>query len=202
MPLIPPSSSPAQPWTRRWSARLTAQIVIGLKYWLRARRTLTRDTVLAAVRSLLHDVPYAFLISHGVTPWANARLVQPLCDPTTLEVWIGTRADLRKVRDVTHNPYVTVAFQSSAHHASLALYGIAEIRTELDLRERCWLDTWAMFFPDGPAHPNYVLVHVVPLRLEVMSFKHKVVGEPFGLAPAVLVRREGQWWLQAGILEE
>jgi general stress protein 26 len=173
-----------------------AQVAALLKQWLRGRRTLTSEAALATARSLMQREPYAFLISHSSTAWLHTRLVQPLCDLATLDVWIGTRADLRKVHEVARNPYVTLAFQNNTQHASLVMYGIAEIKTEVALRERCWLDSWAMFFPDGPAASDYVLVRVIPLRLEVMSFRQKVVGEPFGLAPAVLVRRAGQWCLE------
>jgi general stress protein 26 len=176
---------------------MTHTLAALFKRRLRARRRITVETTLAAARSVIEREPFAMLVTHGASAWPHARLVQPLCDAATLDIWIGTRADLRKVQDIAHNPHVTVAFQSAQQYASLAISGFAEICREPELRQRYWLDSWAMFFPAGPRQPDYVLLHVVPLRIEVMHFRHALVAEPFGLTPAVLIRRAGHWQLLA-----
>lgn len=44
--------------------------------------------------------------------------------------------------------------------------------------------------------PQYVLIQVVPSRLEVMSVARQVTPAPFGLCPAVLVRRGDAWVME------
>jgi hypothetical protein len=60
-----------------------------------------------------------------------------------------------------------------------------------DAEER--FEEWRAFFPAGPAGEDYVLLQVVPSRLEVLNFVRQVTPIPFGLRPAVLVRRGDGW---------
>lgn len=181
---------------RRGKTFLKGQIFATLKRFLRSKNTITVSTYMETARLIMQREPFAFFISHGADQWASTRLVQPICEIDTLEIWIGTRADLRKVREVSQNPWVTVAFESRRQNANLVIYGHAEIRTDPALRKRFWLDSWYMFFPKGYKAPDYVLIQVVPQRLELMSFAQNIVVEPFGLAPAVLIKRDGMWCLE------
>jgi general stress protein 26 len=151
------------------------------------------DHCLAGAEALARRARYAFLISHGAEGWPSARWVEPIVDFDSWEISIGTHPSLRKVHEVEANGQVTVAFGSLPDRANLVVYGEARIETDVDLRRRRWKGEWRMFFPGGPASDDYVLLQVKPKRMELMSFRSKIVPEPFGLKPVVLERRGNGW---------
>lgn len=161
----------------------------------RSSAGLTTEHCLDTVRTMLRQIKYCFLITHGQT-WPSARLVEPLVGDEELVLWIGTHPELRKVREIRADDHVTLAFQSTREDANLVVYGRARVVDDLAERRRRWSGRWRLFFPDGPAG-DYVVLRVEATRLELMSFKRNVVLEPFGLRPAVLVRGDGGWRLEA-----
>ena len=47
--------------------------------------------------------------------------------------------------------------------------------------------------PDGPEGDDFVLIRLVPRRIELMSFADRIHPEPYGLKEAVLERRDDGW---------
>lgn len=141
---------------------------------------------------MLGRAKYCFLITRGTEGWCSARLVQPIVDDSEAFVlWFGTNPTLRKVREVENDPRVTVAIQDRCENANLVLYETARIERDVALRRRWWMGTWRLFFPNGPAGDDYVVLRFEAERVELLNFRRDVIPEPFGLRPLVLVQREG-----------
>lgn len=151
---------------------------------------------LETARVMLRGTRYCFLVTSGADGWSSARLVQPIADLDDFVIWMGTNPDLRKVHEIRVDPKVTLAFGSTKESANLVLYGEARIEADLALRKRYWKDEWRLFFPSGPTGDDYVLIRFDPLRMELMNFSRNVIPEPFGLKPAVLVKKNGTWRIQ------
>ena len=149
--------------------------------------------LLANVLRLLRRTPYGFLVSHADDGGVSARLVQHLAVEDDGRTWIGTSPRSRKAREIDMNPEVAYACEDRTSFAYASLVGQARLVDDDDQRVACWSDGLATFFPDGPTGDDFVLVEVVPRRIEVMDFARAVHPEPFGLAPAVLVRRGHGW---------
>ncbi len=151
---------------------------------------------LDVARMMLKKAKYAHLISHNENGWSSARLIQPIVDLDNFVIWIGTHPNLRKVSEVRQDNKVTLAFMDEKEDANLIVYGEAHVETALAMKKSHWKGTWRLFFPDGPASDNYVVIRVDPMRMEIMNFKHNVVQAPFGLKPAVLVKKNRQWEIE------
>lgn len=164
-------------------------------YKLRKQRTavLTREHALAVVRAMLKRTKYCFVITRSLEGWCSARLVEPIVDEgEEFVLWFGTNPSLRKVREIEVDPRVTVAIEDESEHANLILYGTAHVERDVALRQKRWRGSWRLFFPDGPAGDDYVVIRFEAERIELMSFARGVITEPFGLRPLVLVRRQ-EW---------
>jgi general stress protein 26 len=149
--------------------------------------------LLANVLSLLRRTPYGFLISHAGDGGVSARLVQHLAVEDDGRTWIGTSPRSRKVQEIDMNPEVAYACEDRTSFAYVSLVGRARLVDDDDQRVARWNDGLATFFPDGPTGGDFVLVEVVPRRIEIMDFARAVHPEPLGLVPAVLVRRGHGW---------
>jgi general stress protein 26 len=161
---------------------------------LRRRVWLDAASALRAARTTAERTRYAFLITVGTDGAPTARLVEPILQPgEDFVFWIGTGPGLRKVRELRADPRVTLAFGHAGEHANLVVRGTASVWDDPALRRRWWKPAWRLFFPDGPLGDDYVVVRVIPERMELMSFRRRIVPEPFGLRPLVLERVDGAW---------
>ncbi|MCG8337953.1 MAG: pyridoxamine 5'-phosphate oxidase family protein [Proteobacteria bacterium] len=151
------------------------------------------DHCLISIRAMLKASKYCFLISHSNRDWPSARMVQPIVDLDTMDIWLGTNPNLRKVKEIETNPHVTLAFGSDRENANLIIYGKAFILKDKEVRKKHWMGSWVLFFPGGPASEDFVSIKVEAQEIEIMNFKRNLVDEPFGLKPVRLVQDDIGW---------
>jgi general stress protein 26 len=152
--------------------------------------------LLRVVEGLLHANPYGFLVSGAARH--HVRLVHHLSASTPDELWFGVSIGSRKVGDVEADPTTAYAVEDRSRAAYAALHGTTEVSTDLAVLERHWTGPLATFFPGGPGGGDFVLLRMVPVRIEIMAFADAIHPDPFGLRPAVLARRsDGAEWSQA-----
>lgn len=151
------------------------------------------DHILASARKMLKKSKYCFLVTNSERHYPSARMVQPIIDFNTFEIWFGTNPSLRKVREIEKNPNVTIAFSSDRENANIIIYGRARIVHDIQERKKHWIGSWLLFFPNGPKGDDFVSIRVEPEEMEVMSFKRNIVPEPFGLKPVRIVKENGDW---------
>lgn len=149
--------------------------------------------LLDMVRRMMESSEFCFLITNGETGWPTARRMQPFGPEEDFTLWFGASPESRKVADIRRDDRVTVGYADDQEGAYVALLGTAEVRPDDALRRRYWRDSFADFWPDGPDGGDYVLIKVLPSRIELMNIARRVAPPPYGLRPAVLVRR-GQAW--------
>lgn len=155
----------------------------------------TLDHAWEVIGLLLKKHRYGFLISNGTDGWSSSRLVQPVIETTTgnIRLWIGTSPESRKVEEIWGDPRITMAFGGEKHDANLVMYGHASIRNDDETNRKYWKSMWRLFFPKGPSSKDYLSICFEPERIEVLSFSHSIVPEPFGLKPLLLERADGVW---------
>ena len=162
-----------------------------------AASDLSIDNCLNAARVTAKTTRYCFLITNSGSAWPGARLVQPICDLDRFEFAVGTNPALRKVREITANPHVVLAFGNTAENANLIVYGTATVSTDPDMKHRYWMGRWRLFFPDGPDGDDYAVIRIHAEKMEILSFRRNVIPEPFGLRPVVLQKTRDGWEIQA-----
>jgi general stress protein 26 len=158
------------------------------------------DHCLSSARAMLKKSKYCFLITNGEKAWPSARMVQPIINYDTWDIWFGTNPTLRKVKEIEKNPNVTIAFGKDRDNANIIIYGKATIVHDLGERKKHWIGSWVLFFPGGPKGDDFVSIRVEPVEIELMDFKRNIVPEPFGLKPARLIKDKGNWTAQDEIL--
>lgn len=149
--------------------------------------------LLDATRTIIEKAGMCFLITTSKSGAINARLMQPFGPEAELVLWFGASAASRKVQELAQDARATVAYELPAEGAYAALQGRATVERDVVLRQRYWRESFAAFWPDGPAHEDYVVLRFVAERVEVMHIDQGIAPEPFGLRPAVLVKAVGGW---------
>ncbi|WP_158675700.1 pyridoxamine 5'-phosphate oxidase family protein [Nocardia stercoris] len=126
---------------------------------------------------------------------ARTRMVEHKLDDAG--IWFATSPRSRKFADIRSDPAVTYAVEDRAAGAYVTLYGPATVVDDLATRREQWSERARPYFPGGPEGDDFVLIRLVPDRIELWSLADSVLPEPRGLVPAVLVRSGDDWAVAA-----
>jgi len=161
--------------------------------------------VLTAARRILKTVEFGFLVTEGETR-ASVRMVGALHIDGDLRITFASAARTRKARELRSNQTAIYSVADivpgdSTIGAAVCLYGTATIDEDLSHRRAAWSPGLARWFPDGPDGSGFILVGLVPDRIEVWSVQDGIVPEP-GPASAVLTRSASGWSRPTTTLQE
>jgi general stress protein 26 len=148
--------------------------------------------VVAAAHRVLTANPYGFLTTSGAAG-PTVRMVQHLSVDEGLQVVFGTERGTRKEVEIAANPDVVYAVADRATRAAVCLYGAAVLDDDPGRRRALWRPELSRYFPDSPDGPAFVLVSIVPDRVEVWSRDDDIHPEPIGRSSAVATRSPAGW---------
>ncbi len=144
-------------------------------------KTPSREETLAAARELMTSCRYVALCTVATDGGPRVRTMNPFPPEADMSVWMATSTTTRKMEELRANPKVTLFYGDLTRmEGYVALRGKAVLVTdpaEIRRRHRAY---WDQSFPGGK---NLVLIQVVPERLEIISYKHGLNGDPVAWAP-------------------
>lgn len=159
-------------------------LVVGSFLFLSAGGALAQDkpqaapdpaTVLTAAREVMGAQQYCGLITIDDTGRPHIRTMNPFPPDDGMVVWMATHADSRKVGEIRKDPRVALYYSDHAKAIGyVAITGKAELvddMKEVLKRKRAY---WDSAFP---GLKNIVLIKVVPERIDVVNYKHGLVGD-------------------------
>jgi general stress protein 26 len=143
---------------------------------LYAQSVMNRDTILVAAREIIKETTYCGLVTIDSTGQPQIRTMNPFPVGDDLVIWFATSRSSRKVGELKANPKVAVYF---ADHITAKGYvdisGKAEVIDDKELLIKMKREYWEGI-------PNwqdiFVLIKIVPERLEVINYKHGLNNDP------------------------
>ncbi len=151
------------------------------------------DQLLAIAREIMKEADYCFFMTHGESGEINARLMHPFEPDPEFNVWLGASPNSRKVREILKQSKVTLAFINPRSTAYVTIVGTAVLDSNPDLKRKYWRSYWSDMYPGGPDHDDYILIKIIPYRVEFMNFANAALPQPYGLKPNGLERKDGVW---------
>ena len=148
---------------------------------------------LAIARAIMKEADYCFFMSHGDSGEINARLMHPFEPDAEFNLWLGASPNSRKVRELLKQNKVTLAFINPRSTAYVTIVGTATLDSTPDLKRKYWRAYWTDMYPGGPDASDYILIKVVPSRIEFMNFANAALPQPYGLKPNGLQQKDGVW---------
>jgi general stress protein 26 len=135
-----------------------------------------RDSIILAAREIISETTYCALATIDSTGQPEIRTMNPFPANDQLITWFATSRTSRKVREIRNNPKVCVYY---ANHVIakgyVSITGIAEVIDDKELLVKMKRDYWSGI-PDW--QNKFVLIKVVPKRLEVINYKHQFNNNP------------------------
>jgi len=145
-----------------------------------------RADIIKAAADVMQRARYCALVTIGEDGQPQARVVDAFAPDDDLTVWIATKPVTRKVGQIRADPRVTLFYFDPGGPDYVTLLGTAELVTDAAARRAHWKPAWAGFYEDENRGDDYLLIRVKPHRLEIVSARHKIAGDPETWRPVIL----------------
>ena len=133
------------------------------------------ELLLKAASEIIGQVKYCALITLDESGHPQVRTMEPFPPEENFIIWFGTNKNSRKVVEIKNDPRVTVYYGDPSGNGYVVITGTAFLVDDPKEKEKRWMEHWEQFYPDRDA--NYLLIKVIPQRLEVVSYKHGLTGD-------------------------
>jgi general stress protein 26 len=135
-----------------------------------------RDTLLVAAKELIASTPYCALITLDTTGYPVARTMDPFPPDKKMVVWLGTNKNSRKVQEIKNDSHVTLYYADSKGMGYVLIMGYAYLVDDQVKKQAYWKNEWDRFYSEQKS--EYILIKVVPFRLEILDYGRGIVGDP------------------------
>jgi general stress protein 26 len=140
------------------------------------QKEFSRDQLVAAAREIMNTARYCALITtNAMGQGVDARTMDAFAPDEKMIVWLATNPRSRKVGEIRRHPRVTLYYFDRENQAYVTIHGSARLVNERAEKARHWKEDWKAFYPNRDK--DYLLIKVVPTRLEVVDTRKGIVGD-------------------------
>ncbi len=143
----------------------------------------SRERTLRVAREIMTAARYATMVTTKAGE-AQARIVDPLTPDASLVVYVATNPKSRKVAEIRADPRVTLLYFDTNRLAYVTLVGRATAVAGEEKATR-HKNEWKPFF-NHEQPETYTLYRILPSRLEVVSAKDGLSGDPLTWRPKIV----------------
>lgn len=112
----------------------------------------------------------------------QVRTMDPFEPENDFTVWLATNPKSRKVGQLKNNPNVTLYYADKNDNGYVSIYGTAELVNDQQEKDKRWKEEWKDFYQNRT--DGYLLIKVIPTRLEVINYSRGINGNPDTWQPA------------------
>lgn len=145
----------------------------------------TEDGLKQAAREIMASAVTCNLITLDRQGSPRSRMMDPFPPDDDLTVWFGTNPDSRKVEQIRNDPRVNLYYPAPDHSGYVTINGMAKLVDDPEEKANRWKSGWAEFYPAYPG--GYMLIKVTPVRMEVVSYPHGLVGDTLTWEPPSII---------------
>jgi len=139
------------------------------------------DSLISIAREIMVAAHYVALISLDADGHPQARVMDPFPPEDDMSVWLATNPRSRKVEQLRADNRVTLYYFDTAGLSTVTLMGSARLVVGPAEKSKRWKEGWEVFYPDRDS--SYLLIEVRPARMEIVSVKHGLMGDPATWTP-------------------
>ncbi len=147
------------------------------------QKEISRDSLIMYAKAIVDSARCRVLVTVDEDGKPHAREMAPFEPELDWTIWLGTSTTSRKVRQIQSNPNVIVFYYDTKGMSYVAVHGKANLVNDPQLKEKYWVEGWKRYYPDR--EKQYILIKVIPERLEICSYKYHIFWNAEGL-PAIV----------------
>ena len=133
----------------------------------------------------MNTARYCALITTDLRRHVDARAMDAFSPDENMIVWLATNPRSRKVAEMRRNSRVTLYYFDRENQAYVTIHGTARLVNDANEKTRHWKEEWSAFYPNR--NKDYLLIKVVPTRLEVVDTKKGIVGDAKSWRPPTVL---------------
>jgi general stress protein 26 len=138
--------------------------------------TTNREPILTAAREIIQASGKCALITLDEKGLPQVRTMDPFEPESDFTIWLATNPKSRKVGQLRNNPNVTLYYADKNDNGYVSIYGSAELVNDQQEKNKRWKAEWKDFYPNQT--DGYLLIKVIPTRLEVINYSRGINGNP------------------------
>jgi len=152
-------------------------IIVPLSLWAQKAEPLNPASgkLIAAAREMMASARYCALVTVDDKGNPQARTMDPFLPDSNMIVWLGSNSKSRKVKELRGNSNVTLYYPANGASGYVVIKGKAYLMDDAANIAKYWKPEWAAFYTVKKI--NYILIKVIPDRLEIVDYKHKITGD-------------------------
>lgn len=150
----------------------------------------SRDSLLKIAHIIVDSAKCKVLVSVDEDGKPHAREMDPFAPEENWTIWFGTNPNTRKVQQIKNNPNVAVFYYDSKSLSYVSINGTAELLNDQKLKQKYWKDYWDRYYADP--EKDYILIKVVPDRLELISYQYQLFWTGDAFMPQVVEFEKGE----------
>ena len=144
-----------------------------------------RSQLMIAARDIMASAGTCALITVDTEGRPRVREMDPFPPEQDFTVWFGTNPRSRKVEQIRNNPKVTLYYLEENNAGYVTIYGNAQLVNDQEEKDVRWKEEWEAFYRNRT--DDYLLIKVTPEWMEVISYSHRIVGDPITWEPPKVV---------------
>ena len=146
----------------------------------------SRSQVIAAARDVMAAARFCTFITLDASGHPAARMMDPFPPEEDFTIWMATNRSTRKTDQITDDSRATLSCFDHQGVAYVSLQGNAMLVDSPEERQRHFKPEWTDFYTDQFRGDDYVLIRLVPFRLEMVSLSHGIASDPRAWKPAII----------------
>jgi general stress protein 26 len=147
--------------------------------------SLSKTTLIKAAKEIMISTGTCALITQDKNGVSRVRMMDPFTPEKSLTLWFGTNPKSRKIAQIKNNNNVTVYYRDKDDSGYVMIYGKAELVNDQKSKKKYWKNTWKSFYPNKKE--SYVLIKVIPIRMEILSPPRNIIGSTETWEPPTLL---------------
>lgn len=152
---------------------------------LLGQEEIPNHSLLAVARSVMDAVRYCALVTVDESGTPRVRTMDAFAPEADMTVWLGTNRHTRKVAQIRAHPQVALYYQAPDGSGYVTINGRARLVDDEREKAARWKPEWEAFYPDRAG--DYLLIEVVPERVEVVDYSRGVVSTSESWEPPSVV---------------
>jgi general stress protein 26 len=145
-----------------------------------------RTAIVTAARDIIGKARYATLATVDRQGQPQARIVDPFAPDEDWSIWLATNPLTRKAAEIAANPLVTLLYFDASRASFVTFVGSASLVRDDAEKAKRWKDDWKPFYKNANRGDDFVLIKVVPERLEIVSPVLGLNNDPTNWRPVML----------------
>lgn len=136
-----------------------------------------------AALQIMNKASTCSLITLDMEGNPEARMMQTLPTKDDFVIWLATKPNTRKIKQIEHNSIVGVYYEDGSN-GYVYLKAFAELVNDISLKRKYWKDSWKSFYPD--IESDMILIRVIPKTIQIVSYEHGIISEELNWSAPII----------------